>query len=145
VAGVAPNTVTRRFALQVGAARAAAARGTARQPVDILFAGKPAFAAAVRRSLAISSVRVAPTDLDGAFDLSASSSRDVRVVVVDIRRYGLQAIRDLRTVFPDQRIVAIATDRRLKLRALKAGADAALPPTATAAEVARAAAALLSR
>ena len=90
-------------------------------------------------------MRVAPTDLDGAFDLSASSTRDVRVVVVDTRVYGLQLVRDLRTVFPRLRIVAIATDRRLELRALKAGADDALPPTATPAEVARAAAALLSR
>ena len=51
----------------------------------------------------------------------------------------------VRGIFPQLRIVAIATDRRLELRALKAGADDALPPTATPAEVARAAAALLSR
>ena len=41
--------------------------------------------------------------------------------------------------------LAITTDRRLEARALKAGADAALPPTATAFQVARATSALLAR
>ena len=142
-AGVAPNTVARALALQVLSGSPPATRGTATRPVDVLFASKKAFAAEVSRSLPLSSVRISPTDLEGAFDLSASSSRDVRVVVVDTRIYGLQLVRDLRTVFPELRILAIATDRRLQARALKAGADAAVPPTATAFQVARATSALL--
>ncbi|TML12371.1 MAG: PASTA domain-containing protein, partial [Actinobacteria bacterium] len=144
-AGLAPNTVTRALALRVLSGSPPATRGTAKRPVDVLFAGKKAFAAEVSRSLPLSSVRIAPTDLEGAFDLSASSSRDVRVVVVDTRIYGLQLVRDLRTVFPELRILAITTDRRLEARALKAGANAALPPTATAFQVARATSALLAR
>jgi hypothetical protein len=43
-------------------------------------------------------------------------------------------------VFPEVRILALASDKR---RALKAGADAALSPSASPAAIARAAAGLL--
>src|SRR5207244_6477406 len=60
-AGVDPNTVTRSLALQVLTGRPSAKRGTAKSPVDVLFAGKKAFATEVSRSLSLSAVRLAPT------------------------------------------------------------------------------------
>src|SRR5207248_2387708 len=139
-AGVAPDVVMRSFPLQVVAGRPSPPRGSAKRPVEILVAGKPSLAAGIRGTLNVSALRVSATDVDGAFELSASSTRNVRVVVVDTRIYGLQLVRDLRAVFPELRIVAIATDPKLTGRALRAGADTALPPSATAGEVARAAA-----
>ena len=76
--------------------------------------------------------------LDATFELTASPSRDVRVVVVDLDERGVGLVRDLRTVFPDVRLVAVGGDAPMRGAAMRAGAGAALPREATAKQLARA-------
>jgi Zn-dependent alcohol dehydrogenase len=58
----------------------------------------------------------------------ASPKQNVQVVVIDIDRIGLQAISDLRLVFPNVRILALSRDAQSRLKAKQAGATAALSP-----------------
>ncbi|HEY8628684.1 MAG TPA: Ig-like domain-containing protein [Gaiellaceae bacterium] len=89
------------------------------------------------RSLALPrSVRVLETSAAAdAFDLTAGDATNVRVVVLDVDRLGLNYLHDLHTVFPTVRIVAIANDPAIRRRALNAGAAVALPHTAGPARV----------
>jgi DNA-binding NarL/FixJ family response regulator len=51
----------------------------------------------------------------------------VEVIVVDVDRYGLQLIRDLRLVFPTVRILGLTNDPRRLVQAVRAGATIAVP------------------
>ncbi len=52
---------------------------------------------------------------------------NVEVIVVDVDRYGLQLIRDLRLVFPTVRIIGLTNDPRRLGQAIRAGATIAVP------------------
>ncbi len=72
------------------------------------------------------------------FALLSAPNRTVRVVVVDVDRFGIQFLRDVRTVFPTVRAIALS-DRRALRRALeRAGAFSILPRSATQAQLGRA-------
>ena len=80
--------------------------------------------------------RLIAADADGAFALAARGN--VRVVLVDVDRHGTALVRDLNAVFPTLRLLALAS-RPADLRdARRAGADAALPRSASSARIARA-------
>ena len=49
------------------------------------------------------------------------------MVVVDVDRYGLELVRDLRTVFPTLRIIALTNDPRRLAQSVRAGAAVAVP------------------
>ena len=60
------------------------------------------------------------------------------MIVIDVDAFGLGLVRDLHTVFPSVRIVALASTPRLLAGSLTAGAVIALPratPPATLARV----------
>ncbi|HEX9379917.1 MAG TPA: Ig-like domain-containing protein [Gaiellaceae bacterium] len=81
---------------------------------------------------------VAASGVEPTFDAAASRHRDVRVIVVDVDSLGLALIRDLHTVFPSVKIVALASGPRTMAAALRAGAAIVLPrstPPATLAKV----------
>jgi hypothetical protein len=79
---------------------------------------------------------------DAAFELSAVLSKHVRVVVVDVDEYGVQLVRDLRTVFPEVRVLALSNTASLRAAAKRSGAAKALPRTTPYATVKKTALAL---
>jgi OOP family OmpA-OmpF porin len=56
----------------------------------------------------------------------ASPKQNVKVVVIDVDRVGVQAITDLRLVFPNIKIVAFARNAATQSQARAAGATAAI-------------------
>jgi DNA-binding NarL/FixJ family response regulator len=76
--------------------------------------------------------------IETTFDAAADRNADARVIVVDVDEFGVAFVRDLHTVFPAAKIVALSSSPRTMARALKAGAVIALPrstPPATLAKV----------
>jgi hypothetical protein len=114
------------------------------QPVDVVLAG-----AAIPKGIALGiddpQTRVIQAaDQNGTFAATASSSKNVQVVVVDADQYGLGFVHDLRTVFPSVKLVAITDDPRKLAAAIKAGATVALPRSTPADQMARVIAKLAS-
>ena len=64
---------------------------------------------------------------EDAWTLTGASNRNVEVIVVDVDRFGLQLIRDLRLVFPTVRILGLTNDPRRLVQAVRAGATIAVP------------------
>jgi Bacterial Ig domain/Bacterial Ig-like domain len=84
------------------------------------------------------SARLLPTaGIDPTFDAAASRKIDVRVIVLDANQFGAAFIRDLHTVFPSVRIVALASPPRAMAMALRAGAAVALPRSTPPSTLAR--------
>jgi hypothetical protein len=78
------------------------------------------------------STRVLNADVHSMFSAVVAKDRNVGVIVIDVDRYGAQAISDLKLVFPGIRIVAVVGEPVLSQAALKAGATVVVPPTAKA-------------
>ncbi len=74
---------------------------------------------------------------DSAFRATANISRNVVVIVIDADQAGIATIRDLHTIFPDVRILALSGDASLLAHAVPAGATVALPSSTSAALVAK--------
>jgi DNA-binding NarL/FixJ family response regulator len=74
---------------------------------------------------------------DAAFRAVANSSRRVAVIVVDADEVGVQTIRDLHTIFPDVRILALSKDASVRASAVPAGATVALPTSTPTAQLAK--------
>ena len=73
------------------------------------------------------------------FALLSAQNRNVDVVVVDVDRFGIQFLRDLRTVFPTRAgDRALRSPRRSGRKIKRAGAFSILPRTATQAQLSRA-------
>jgi hypothetical protein len=127
------ETSSRRLTIRlVGTSTSAPA-----QPVEVVLAGPATRGLAARfstrRPRVVSAAGIEPT-----FDAAASRRTDVRVIVIDVDTFGLGVVRDLHTVFPSVRIVALASTPRLLARSLGSGAAIALPratPPATLARV----------
>ena len=117
-----------------------------RSKVEVVLAGEQHPKTVVQSALAGSRARVvAQADLDQTFALAASNSHDIKIVVVDVDKHGVGFVRDLRTVFPSIRVIAIATQPADRVRALRAGAVQALPRKTTSRQLAKAIAAISSR
>jgi hypothetical protein len=124
------DTVSRRITIRLVGPGALVASAS---PIEVVLAGHATRGVRLRRPRVVSAPGVEPT-----FDAAASRARDVRVIVVDVDEFGVQFIRDLHTVFPSVRIVALSVSPRKLASALKAGAAIALPrstPPATLAKV----------
>ena len=83
--------------------------------------------------------------VEPTFDAAANRKTDVRVIVVDVDAFGVGLVRDLHTVFPSVRIVALASTPRLLAGALEAGATIVLPGSAPASTLARVIQGLLAK
>jgi hypothetical protein len=108
-----------------------------RGPVSVVLTGSPTARGGVVRPLARGQTRAVKADADAAFVVTASRARNVEVVVVDVDRFGLALVRDLRVVFPMVRIVALTDKPRLLVRAIKTGATIALPRSTPDAQLVR--------
>jgi DNA-binding NarL/FixJ family response regulator len=119
-----------------------AARGTlARtiEPIGVVLTGHAPRGAGAKLPKRKPRVFLA-TGVEPTFDEASSRKMDTRVIVVDADEFGLGLIRDLHTVFPSVKIVALSSSPRMLARAMKAGAVVALPrstPPATLARVIR--------
>jgi hypothetical protein len=117
-----------------------------RTEIEVVLAGEQHPKNVVQSALAGSRARVvAQAGLDRTFDLAASASHNVGLVVVDVDAYGVGFISDLRTVFPAIRVIAVASQPADRVRALRAGAVRALPRQTTSRGLAKAIASISSR
>jgi DNA-binding NarL/FixJ family response regulator len=94
-------------------------------PVQVVVAGS-----AVTPKLALGSKRtriVKAVGEDSAFDAAGAGSNGVQVMVVDVDQFGVRFVRDLHTVFPSLRMVALSRSPKTLAKASKAGATIALP------------------
>jgi hypothetical protein len=106
-------------------------------PVEVVLTGtqtpQDASLGTTARAVELGGVRIVGGDPDETFRAVASRGADVRVVVVDVDRYGVQLVRDLRTVFPGLKVIAVAQGPRTRAAATKAGATVAVPASTSAA------------
>jgi DNA-binding NarL/FixJ family response regulator len=72
------------------------------------------------------------------FALLSAQNHTVNVVVVDVDRFGIRFLRDLRTVFPTVRVVVLSDRRPLRGKIKRAGAFSILPRSATQPQLSRA-------
>jgi hypothetical protein len=86
--------------------------------------------------------RVVATSGESTFALTGDPARNVEVVVIDADQYGIDLIRNLRTVFPSVRLIALSSDPKMLLRAIKAGATIALPKDTPSVKLAKVVSAL---
>jgi Bacterial Ig domain len=70
---------------------------------------------------------VKTTGEDSTFDAAGAGSNGVQVMVVDVDQFGVSFVRDLHTVFPSLRMVALSRSPKTLAKASKAGATIALP------------------
>jgi len=114
-------------------------------PVEVVLAGS-----SIPSSLTVGSGSKKPKvvtveGVDDAFDLAGSGAGDVQVMIVDVDQFGIGFVRDLHTVFPTMKIVALSKDPKLLAAALKAGAAVALPSSTPSPTLAAVVAKLLGR
>ena len=83
--------------------------------------------------------------IEPTFDAAANRRTDVRVIVVDVDAFGVALIRDLHTVFPSMRIVALTSGPRQMIASLKTGASVALPRSTPASVLTRVITKLLAK
>jgi hypothetical protein len=125
------ETISRKITIRFMARRALVVA-----PVRVLLAGPAALSVSgwfqKRKPPVISASSIEPT-----FDAAASRGTNVHVIVVDVDAFGLSLIRDLHTVFPSAKIVALTSQPNQMATALKAGAAIALPRSTPASTLAR--------
>jgi len=88
---------------------------------------------------------VSASAIEPTFDAAASRRTDVRVIVVDVDAFGVSLIRDLHTVFPSMKIVALTSGPKQMIASLKAGAAIALPRSTPASVLTRLVTRLLAK
>jgi hypothetical protein len=74
---------------------------------------------------------------DAAFDLAGASTGNVQLIVVDVDEFGVGFVRDLHTVFPSLKIVALSSSSVRLAASKRAGASAALPRSTTGPKLAK--------
>jgi hypothetical protein len=113
-------------------------------PVQVLLAGPAARSISgafpARKTSLVTASGIEPT-----FDAAASRRTDVRVIVVDVDEFGVSLVRDLHTVFPLAKIVALTSGPKQMLASLKAGASIALPRSTPASILTRVITKLLAK
>ncbi len=115
-----------------------ASTGKSTAPVDVVLLGDPALGNGLSVSLSRSQLHLLLADSeDPAFALTGGTRFNVRVVVVDVDRYALSLVHDLRVVFPNVNVIALTAQPRKLSQSVAAGASVALPRTTSAAQLAR--------
>ncbi|HWH06246.1 MAG TPA: PASTA domain-containing protein, partial [Gaiellaceae bacterium] len=108
-----------------------------KRPIEVVLTGGAVGKDALQPGLVGRARIVATATPNATFQLVASRNRNVAVVVVDVDRHGLHLVRDLRVVFPDLKVIALARTPGMRARALKAGAVRALPRSAPPATISK--------
>jgi hypothetical protein len=124
-----PDTARRTIVVQVLGKRPLVEK----RPVEVVLTGA---STEIGRSIG-NGARVVPAVGEDTWALAGSQERNVQVIVVDVDRYGLQLVRDLHTVFPSLKIVALTNDPRRLAQAVRAGAAVAVPRSTPPADVAK--------
>jgi hypothetical protein len=136
VARAGADTLTRRVKVRIVGSGGGEVLNPPTAPVEVVLAGN----SNIRRDLALgldgTAAKVVLAAGDQAFDLAGDSTQNVQVIVVDVDQYGVGLVRDLHTVFPAIRIVAIATGPKTLAAAVRAGAAIAVPRSTPAAKLA---------
>jgi hypothetical protein len=132
------QTARRTIRVKLVGARGTPLRPDPGAPVDVVVAGDSSLRRKVAAGLAGTKSRIVQTRADGAYYAAGSAARNVRVVVVDVDAFGVAFVRDLHTVFPNVKLLALAGRPRDRAAALRAGAAAALRRNASPAAIARA-------
>jgi hypothetical protein len=107
------------------------------KPVEVVLTGNPASRKKIALGIASAHAHLVPAAFESTFSLAGNTSRNVGVVVVDVDRYGVRFVRDLRTLFPSIRLVAVASSRGDLQEANRAGATVSLLKTTSAAQLGR--------
>jgi hypothetical protein len=128
------DIASQRIKLRMLAARGTLARTI--EPVEVVLTGHAPRGAGAKLPKRKPRVFLA-TGVEPTFDEAANRKTDTRVIVVDADEFGLGLIRDLHTVFPSVKIVALSSSPRMLARAMKAGAVVALPRSTPPATLAR--------
>jgi hypothetical protein len=127
---------TARKSINLKIMRKAAPKTPATKPVDVILAGET-----LPKQLPVPTSQeqrlISATSGETAFSVTGDPKRNVEVIVVDADEYGLSLIRDLRTVFPMVKLVALTDDPSKLARAIKAGATLALPKQTPADKLAK--------
>ncbi len=98
-----------------------------KKPLQIVLASTGNNGKEIERGLS-KGIEVVPAAVgEDTWTLTGASNKNVEVIVVDVDRYGLQLIRDLRLVFPTVRIIGLTNDPRRLAQAVRAGATIAVP------------------
>jgi hypothetical protein len=100
-----------------------------KRPVEIVLAGNSHIRRDIALGLEDEGMRVVAAVGDDTWDVAGDSSRNVKVLVIDVDRYGVDLVRDLRTVFPSVAIIALTNDPRRLAQSIRAGATVAVPST----------------
>jgi hypothetical protein len=117
------ESVKKTITLQI-VRRATAKPG--KTPIEVVLAGGSGMHNDIAAGLG-GRVKVTSAVEEETWTFTASPSRNVQVIVVDVDRYGLELVRDLRTVFPTVKILALTNDPRRLAQAVRAGATIAVP------------------
>jgi hypothetical protein len=129
------ESVKKTIVVQVVGKRGAAVRPGRRQVEAVLTGGS-----SISRDVAASvgnNLRVTAALDEDTWTLTGAADRNVQVVLVDVDRFGLQLIRDLRLVFPSIRILALTNDPRRLAQAVRAGATIAVPRSTPPRDIAK--------
>ncbi|HZB22679.1 MAG TPA: Ig-like domain-containing protein, partial [Gaiellaceae bacterium] len=111
---------------------------TRKKPVEVVLAGSSGAKDDIAVDLADDGLRLlSAAGSDETFGITASSARNVEVVVVDVDRFGVGLVRDLRIVFPMVKIIALSNDPRRIAQAMRAGATIAVARSTPPKELAR--------
>jgi hypothetical protein len=100
-----------------------------KRPVEVVLAGNSHIRRDIALGLEDEGMRVVAAVGDDTWDVTGDASRNVRVLVIDVDRYGVELVRDLRTVFPSVAIIALTNDPRRLAQSVRAGATIAVPAT----------------
>ena len=125
---------TIRRTLKINLTTPKLARLQSRKPIEVVLAAGAKHSLKPGRTVRV----VGRASPDQTFELAASVSRNVGIVVVDADAYGVGFVGDLHTVFPALRLIAIARHPVVRQRSLAAGAVLALPRTTPPQELAKA-------
>ena len=106
-------------AIRVQVVRAEAKRP--KGPVSVVISGP----SVTGLGSGLSGVHVLQTAGDDTF--AAAGTANVTVVVIDLDQYGLATLRDLHTLFPEIRLIALSDNPKTLGRAVVLGATVALP------------------
>ncbi len=122
------ESIVRSITVQVIRTGRAGTTAKTDKQIEIVLVGDSAIRNGLAISLHSANAHVLTTaDENATFLLAGDTSLNIQAVVVDVDRYTLSLVHDLRTVFPNIPIVALTDDPQKLSRSVAAGATVALP------------------
>jgi hypothetical protein len=123
------EVVKRTIAVEIVGKNPGKSTSPDKRPVEIVLAGNSHIRTDIALGLEDDGMKVISAVGDETWGVTGDASRNVRVLVIDVDRYGVALVRDLRTVFPSVAIIALTNDPRRLAQSVRAGATVAVPST----------------